>query len=215
MTSRTGVTSTRPALTKPRWRREMADKGICTITGCIKPVSKCDMCNAHYLKNYRHGDPLRKLRADNGEPEAWLRRNVGHSGEGCLKWPFAKGRDGRGRIGSELSPQAHRAMCVLVNGPPPSAMHEAAHSCGKGHEGCVHPAHIRWATPVENAADRNLHGTETRGEQVPGSKLKEHEVRLIRIMKGRSTQAEIGRLYGVDGETIGNIYRRETWAWLE
>jgi hypothetical protein len=36
----------------------------------------------------------------------------------------------------------------------------------------------------------------------------------IRRMEGAASQAEIGAMFGVDGETIGNIHRRETWAWL-
>lgn len=193
----------------------MADKALCTIEGCRNPVTKKLMCNAHYLRSYRHGDPHHKTRADNGEPSRWLRSHMDHDGAGCLTWPFAKGRDGRGRIQNDVSPQAHRAMCILVHGDPPSERHEAAHSCGKGHEACVHPRHLRWATPVENTADQVVHGTLCRGEGKASAKLNEGDVRDIRGLKGRYSQRAIGEMFGVDGETVGNIHRRETWAWLE
>ncbi len=193
----------------------MAAEGLCSIKGCIKPVSKMRMCNMHYLRQRRHGDVHRKTRADNGEPSRWLRAHLTFDGAECLIWPFARGRDGRGRIQNEVSPQAHRAMCILAHGAPPTPLHEAAHSCGKGHEGCVNPRHIRWATPVENAADRIDHDTETRGRDVWSSRLSEDDVRRIRAMQGSMTQRAIGEMFGVDGETVGSIHRRETWAWLK
>lgn len=214
---RAGMTLERhPALTKTTVEESnMAATGICSVDGCDKPISKRQMCNAHYLRWYRHGDVHRKARADNGEPSKWLREHVAHEGSDCLIWPFAKGRDGRGRLQGDVSPQAHRAMCILAHGAPPTPKHEAAHSCGKGRQGCVHPAHLRWATPVENAADRVEHCTETRGEDVWSSKLTQEDVRRIRSLKGHYNQKEIGAMFGVDAETVGNIHRRETWAWLE
>jgi hypothetical protein len=195
----------------------MADNVLCSVDGCDKAraVGRLGYCNAHYLRFRRHGDPQGgQQKARWGEPSKWLRRHVMHDDDACLKWPFATGRDGRGRIARDLSPQAHRAMCILAHGEPPSSIHEAAHSCGQGHQGCVNPRHLYWATPVENAADRQVHGTEAKGERVPQAKLTEADVLQIRALKGKATQREIGIRFGVDAETVGNIHRRETWAWL-
>src|SRR5690349_16534473 len=72
----------------------------------------------------------------------------------CLKWPFADDGKGYGVIKVDGRQQyAHRIMCTLVNGEPPTELHETAHSCGNGHLGCVHPGHVRWATRAENHAD--------------------------------------------------------------
>lgn len=207
-----------------RWRNHgdpiaLAPKPVkparCSVEGCDNgPTGKRGMCNAHYLRWYRHGDADKRLRAANGELHQWLLDHVDHDSEGCLIWPFARGRDGRGRLTGSISPQAHRAMCILVHGEPPSPIHEAAHSCGKGHEGCVHPRHLRWATPSENAADKWIHGTETHGEACPMAKLTEAQVMAIRSLQGTATQREIGERFGVDGETVGSIHRRETWRHL-
>lgn len=57
-----------------------------------------------------------------------------------------------------------RLVCEYINGKAPSPEHEAAHNCGKGHEGCVNPLHMRWATRAENFSDKVIHGTSMRGK---------------------------------------------------
>jgi hypothetical protein len=192
-----------PKLTKPM---------ECSVEGCGNaPTGKRGMCNAHYLRWYRHGDVHHKTRADDGEPDKWLRAHVEFDGDESQIRPFARGRDGRGRTASEIAPQAHRAMCILVHGEPPSPAHEAAHACGKGHEGCINPKHLRWATPSENSGDRWIHGTEIHGAQTWNAKLTAADVVEIRSLRGSLSQRELGERYGVDRETIGDAQRRVTW----
>lgn len=46
---------------------------------------------------------------------------------------------------------AHRAVCELYHGPPPTADHEAGHICPAGENSlCVNPAHVEWQSPEEN-----------------------------------------------------------------
>lgn len=96
--------------------------------------------------------------ARHGEPLRWLLDHVEYPEKGCLIWPFARDGKGYGSLGKK---GAHRRMCEIVNGPAPTPKHHAAHSCGNGHLGCVHPRHVRWATCSENQMDRFLHGTAT------------------------------------------------------
>jgi hypothetical protein len=58
--------------------------------------------------------------------------------------------------------RAHRVMCEIAHGPKPAPGFVAAHTCGKGREGCVNPRHLRWASQKENMADKLLHGTSNR-----------------------------------------------------
>jgi hypothetical protein len=101
-----------------------------------------------------------------------------------------------------------------VNGPPPTPEHEAAHSCGKGHEGCIAPGHLEWKTPAENTADRLVHGTHSRGERSYWAKLTEADVREILAMKGIIPQRKLAVRFGVTHQTIYKILRRQIWAWV-
>jgi len=138
----------------------------------------------------------------------WLEANVSYDGEGCLVFPF--GRDPRG-YGQVMAPKggkilrAHRYMCELVNGPPPMPEYHAAHSCGNGHLGCVHPKHLSWETGSQNQKDRAVHGTERNGGYGSGGKLTWDEKEEIRRLRGAVTQRELAKRFGVADSTIRGI----------
>lgn len=171
------------------------------------------MCSAHYQRLMTHGDPLAGG-ARHGEPLKWLHAHAKHTADECLIWPFSNFPTGYGQVRYlGRSFKASRVMCIIAHGAPSPRM-EAAHSCGKGHEGCVNPAHLRWDTPKGNCADRAEHGTENRGEKQGGSKLTEAQVREIRSQKNTRMQRELAKDYGVSRMTISDVLHRRTWAWL-
>lgn len=139
-----------------------------------------------------------------------LREIAIYTGDDCVIWPYSRTR-GYGTFGFDGKIHyAHRFMCELVNGPAPAG-HEAAHSCGNGHRGCITPKHLSWKTPVENQADRKVHGTAKK----PGSaryKLTAEQVAEIRALKGTKTHAEIAAVYGCTRENIGAILRGKNWS---
>lgn len=102
----------------------------------------------------------------------------------------------------------------MAHGEPPSPEHEAAHSCGKGHLGCIHPHHVRWATPKENSADMVLHGTSVRGERNAAAILTKDQVREIFALKGKVRQIEIAHYFEVSQATVADIHRGGAWGWL-
>jgi hypothetical protein len=106
-------------------------------------------------------------------------------------------------------------MCLLRYGPPPTEGHVAAHSCGNGSGGCVHPRHVRWATASENEQDKVVHGTSNRGERCGSAKLTEDDVRTIRGLEGHMTQQGIADRFGVHLMTVNSILRRKNWSWLK
>lgn len=55
----------------------------------------------------------------------------------------------------------HRLVAVTFIGEPPSDKHEAAHGNGNRHDNRA--SNLRWALPVENMRDRDIHGTTARG----------------------------------------------------
>jgi hypothetical protein len=151
-----------------------------------------------------------------GKAVQWLRDNVTYAGDGCLlSWPFYRHpKKGYGVFGyNGKLYHAPRFMCELVNGPPPNPKHEAAHSCGNALLGCLAPNHLSWKTPLENAADKQLHGTAaTRwGKQPTRYVLTADDVAKIRALEGAVTQRELANRFGVSENNIQLILKRKTW----
>lgn len=196
-------------------RRARAKGQICAVDGCTKPAESRGWCDAHYQRWRKHGDPLGG-RTENGAAMDWLLAHLNTKSDECVAWPFARDRNGYGRLHfrGKLS-FAHRVMCELAHGEPPTEKHHAAHSCGKGHLGCVNPKHLRWATRVENEADKGCHGTLSRGEYHPQSKLSAANVLEIRQILKNEGASKIAKSFGVQPQTISAIKHRKSWAWLE
>lgn len=194
---------------------EMADSRICSIANCDKTHYAKGFCQAHYERSRRHGDPFAGRTAE-GDPEKFLREVVlPYDGDECVLWPFARNRGGYGQmvLGSRLH-RVSRLVCEDVNGPPPTPEHEAAHSCGQGHLGCVTKKHVLWKTPAENQSDRVGHGTHSRGERSATSKLTEGQVKEIRSLKGKRKIADIAAEFGVSQMAVSYIQRTKRWSWL-
>jgi hypothetical protein len=101
-------------------------------------------------------------------------------------------------------------MCILAHGEPPFEGAQAAHSCGKGHEGCVNPQHLSWKTAKANTADKYDHGTILRGEANPLAKLTDEQVIAIRAdMRSLQTVADD---YGVTISAVEAIQKGNTWT---
>jgi hypothetical protein len=145
-----------------------------------------------------------------GQAIKFLRAHVAHEGADCLTFPM-RGRDGKGygTLGYLGKPRlAHRLMCELAHGAPPTPLHHAAHSCGNGHLACVNPRHLSWKTASENQADTIAHGT-CKKKGGTRQKLTDEQVAEIRAWRGIKTQKALGELYCVRPETIGQIQRYE------
>jgi len=138
-----------------------------------------------------------------------------HDVDECLIWPFSKNHYGYGRIC--ISGTTHivsRLVCEEENGAPPTPYHEAAHSCGKGHEGCVAKKHLSWKTRTDNQLDRVAHGTSNRGERQWKSKLTEADAIEIRSLSRSKTGKELAAQFMVSQTTISRVISGERWGWL-
>ncbi|AII27768.1 hypothetical protein B9J07_12890 [Sinorhizobium sp. LM21] len=159
---------------------------------------------------------VEKRCAKRGEAQEYYRSVVlAYDGEECLIWPFSCAGNGYAQMYRDGQPRVvSRLVCEDAHGAPPSAIHQAAHSCGKGNSGCVAKAHLSWKTPSGNQLDRNSHGTGIRGERHPSAKITEAQVREIRRLKGKEAQTSIAARYGVSRQVVADIHQRRTWAWL-
>ena len=191
----------------------MADQPLCSIPDCGKPIEARGWCRNHYHRWYAHGDPLAGRTAV-GALLAEIDRAINHSTpEACWVWRFS--RIGRGYGVVQINKErflVHRLVCQRQHGDPPTSDHEAAHSCGKGHLGCINPHHIRWATHSENCADRNAHGTENSGSKNGQSKLTESQVRQIKErLRSGCAPMPLANEYNVSRSTITDISRGRYW----
>ena len=145
----------------------------------------------------------------------WIAEHVAHQGDECLIWPFCRSQTtGYGKLQVDgKHTNGHRVICERAHGPAPTKKHQAAHSCGRGHEGCVNPKHLRWATCRENLADRIEHGTLPQGECHGQSKLHDRDIPEIvaRRNQGESLRS-IGDHFGVDFSTVWKIVHGKNWG---
>ena len=183
----------------------------CSVLGCSLPSDRLGFCTRHYMRNRRHGDPT-KGRRNRGEIGNFVARRVltNTEKESCLEWPFfvnQKTGYAQARLEGKMR-LVHRYVCEKIHGAPPSAGLHAAHSCGNRR--CVNPMHIAWKTPLENAADKVLHGTDGAGERNPNAKFTDDEVTAIRVLRGRMPANEIARLFRTTKSTVSHIQLRKS-----
>lgn len=192
----------------------------CSIEGCERNAHRSargirGYCENHYKRFRRHGDPLGGG-TSRGEPLRFINEVVlSYSGDDCLIWPYGRNADGRAqcRIDGKQT-YVQRYVCKIAHGEPPTPKHESAHSCGKGHLGCVAKSHLSWKTMKENQADRLIHGTSPRGENSGSAKLTEPQVIEIRALRGLEPTRAIAKRYSVSPQTVSAIQTGRKWAWL-
>jgi hypothetical protein len=160
----------------------------------------------HYRRWTKYGDPLFERY---GQPARLLKEIVDQNPSECVFWPFGLSH-GYGRVwldGKQVS--AHRAVCSMVHGDPPTLKHEAAHTCGNGSKGCVSPRHLRWATRQENEADKLIHGTSNRGARHGMAKITDEIARQIKA--SAEPRREIAKRFGVKKDTVHKIKQGKLW----
>ena len=180
----------------------------CSVKTCENNHFGHGYCFKHYARNKKYGSPLGGQTAKGALPE-WIEKHINYSSDECLIWPFATTK-GYGMMhidGKSLT--VSRVICERRHGQPPTPKHQAAHSCGKGHLGCVSPVHVRWATRKGNESDKFLHGTSMRGKN---SKLTVTQV--LEIKHSTLSNKNLGAKHGVCPDNIRAIRSGRSWAWL-
>lgn len=192
----------------------MTDIRLCSIPECGNTVDTRGWCSKHYCRWKKYKDPLFTKTAPSGEPMRFFLETVlPYEGDECLAWPYGSNRHGYGRLYfNGRSRFVSRIVCEQLYGPAPSSSHEAAHSCGNGHLGCVSPKHLRWDTRRGNFADKTRHGTDNRGERHNLAKLTEEDVREIRRLARTTSGRAIAKRYGLSESHVSTILSRKSWA---
>lgn len=145
------------------------------------------------------------------------------------------------RLGKVSACRVNRLVCAAFHGPPPNETDHAAHLNGIRDDN--RPENLRWASAVENMADKEAHGSVPRGDRNgarlhPGrlargerngkytkpertprgtahgsARLCEEQVRAIRL-DGRP-QRQIAKSYGVSRGAIVSIVNGLTWRHVQ
>ena len=149
-----------------------------------------------------------------GEPQKFLECNQSYNGDDCIIWPFSRDSSGYAQIWNTRSMKTvSKLLCIELNGLPPTPQHEAAHSCGKGSNGCVTKNHVYWATRSENEIEKIKHGTSNRGNQRSGkAKLTESQVHELRALYGTMGYTRLASKYGINRKSVEKIVKRINWA---
>jgi hypothetical protein len=133
---------------------------------------------------------------------------------GCIEWPRGRNRAGYGiaHFAGQRVP-AHRVVCILAHGQPPSARPFVLHSCDN--PSCVNPHHLRWGDAKENSNDMVIRGRRPRieGSKHGRSKLTESDILDIRNLHAmwRPPHQAIADAWGVHRVLISCILLRKIW----
>lgn len=100
-----------------------------------------------------------------------------------------------------------RLVCEAFHGAPPSDIHQAAHRNGSVFNDSA--SNLRWALPIENAEDRDTHGTTARAERHYAAQFTNAEVRAIRATYDMAKKD--GRIYGVV-VSLARKYNVKIWC---
>lgn len=141
----------------------MRTVSTCLVEGCKNPAGRTGgrgCCRKHYMRLRAHGDP-RGGGTEKGEARSFVEMAAASTVSACITFPYFRNIYGYGHLNLDSGRYigAHVYACELSKGPRPSPAHEARHSCGNGHEGCVNGSHLDWGTRKENVRDAIEHGT--------------------------------------------------------
>lgn len=196
----------RPAPT-PRPKKP---KAPCVADGCEKAAKSKGYCDAHYWRSLRNcGTPItdRKPRKK-GVGLLFVEAALATATDDCIVWPYSTS-DGYGALSAQgRKCGAHLWVCEQAHGPKPFSSAHAAHRCGN--RTCVNKRHIRWASPLENILDKEIHGRQTKGEGVNTAVLRADQV--IAIASDSRPFVTIAQEYGCAPSTVRSVQAGETWA---
>ena len=133
----------------------------------------------------------------------------------CIIWPFYRTKAGYAMIARPKLTTASRYILMQTVGEPPEDF-QAAHSCGKGHLGCVNPKHLRWASRQDNMDDKKIHGTLPIGSKNGRAIMTNESVVSLRLDRSLGWKVrDLAAKYGISRAAVGRIILGKAWAHLQ
>lgn len=140
----------------------------------------------------------------------------------CWHWLGAKTPDAYGQLYFRgKTHRAHRLSWELTFGPLPRDTARGSHGTLVCHHCdnpiCVRPEHLFLGNNAASVADRRAKGRsrggKPNGEQNVNAKLTTEKVQALRAFawEGVMNWRELGRLFGMTGDSLHRAYRKESW----
>lgn len=127
----------------------METRAYCSLPDCSAALYAKGLCNKHWQRMRKHGDPHRTGRLTPSE-RFW--RKVAKA-DACWMWTGAKTPAGYGVFNlDQVATYAHRFAFEEANGISPDGAY-VDHRCHS--PACVNPAHLRLVTNKENAENHS------------------------------------------------------------
>ena len=194
------------------YRRSMMNR-TCSVADCNSPYVARGLCERHYRRWRRYGDPT-KVRCEQHHGKTVAERLAIYTKRGpeCWEWLGAKA-SGYGRLSAGDRPRgAHRIAWEVNYGPIPAGLC-VLHRCDN--RGCVRPDHLFLGTSADNTADMMAKGRNgvnpdpLKGMQHAKAKLNDAKVRAIHA--SYATHTALAQRYGVTKQVISAVRKGKTW----
>jgi hypothetical protein len=189
---------------------------MCSVENCDREATKSGMCNMHYLRVRRHGNPHDGIKNHAPIEERFWRFIV--KNESCWSWTGNKAL-GYGRISTGKKPYvlilAHRLSWEIHNKQKiPEGMF-VMHKCDNPE--CCNPDHLMIGTPKENTQDMIAKGRKRvvapLGTENGKSVLDEEKVRFIR--SSDLPHAKLAKLLEVSPSCVRDVRIGRTWGHIK
>jgi hypothetical protein len=182
----------------------------CEVGGCTAIHFGRGMCQRHYARWQKHGDPLVETRPILTAEERFARFTP-NRGDGCWEWTGP--RQGKIRYGllcvAGRRVYAHRWSYEHFCGPIPAG-HHVRHTCDN--MPCVNPAHLITGTQQENNRDMVERNRNIKGERVPSAKFTREQVEEMRRLHSLGMRPmEIKEMFGVRGVYVYQLLRADLY----
>jgi hypothetical protein len=193
--------SNRPGLNPPRTCKE----------GDGKRVFGHDLCQKHYQRWSKYGDPNIRTRRAAGDLLKFIEMAAAADTDECI---ILTGHQTRPRVAiNGVQMNASRAAWIVAHGDP-GELH-VLHTCngGSGDTGCVNPQHLYLDTNAQNRIDMVRSHRSHHGEAHHRAKLNEAAVKEIRDRwdGGEGNKTALAREYRVSTATIYRVVTRQLW----
>jgi hypothetical protein len=191
---------------------------MCRVKECVGVVKAFGLCQKHYFRARRHGDPnVVTITPPDAAPEDRLKfYGWDVTKNGCWEWRGPRHKFGYGRVsaGDSVRLAAHRVAYETWVGPIPGGQ-VVRHKCDN--PPCINPDHLETGTSADNTQDMMKRGRFTRvyGERANGSKLTSEQVLGVIRRRGEGESVKsIASSLGVVEATVRNILAGRSWKEL-